>query len=175
MHYDNLDSRTRDFMRRELDMDVVAGRLHRSERLTTVGWQLFPDLLKEAVCFRDDTWLTRALQDFGVMNSQEYRRAPSGVVTLAKVPSNASQVLAEGEFNRFYARGLCARAVADEVSQVEVYRGRTSSTPRPESVALEGKRFLAAVLLEDLRRHIGVEPALKLATVNSGLTVRLVS
>ena len=62
------------------------------------------------------------------------------------------------------------------MDQVEVYRGKSVSQPRPESEALLGKRLSVKALLEDLRKSKGVEPALGLPHPgpNSGLTVRMV-
>lgn len=93
---------------------------------------------------------------------------------MAKVPVTAPDTLAEGEFNRFYARGLCARAIADGIPDVEVYRGKQVQRPRPESQSKIGNRINVKALLEDLRKSQGVEPALGLPPgPNSGLTVRL--
>lgn len=97
--------------------------------------------------------------------------------TFAKgVPVNASQTLAEGEFNRFYARGLCLRAVNEGHSQVRVYRAKDVASPRPASEAMIGMLLDAQALLEDLRQSSGVEPALGLPPgPNSGLSVELPS
>jgi len=76
-----------------------------------------------------------------------------------RVPKNAPQTLAEGEFNRYYIRGLCARAIAEGIDEVVVYRGKAVKDPRTESQAKIGKRFNARVLLRDLRNSTGVEPA----------------
>ncbi len=87
---------------------------------------------------------------------------------------NAHVVLAEGEFNRFYIRGLCARALAEGIDEVEVCRARTSALPRPLSEERIGKRLKAATLLEDLRKHAYVETALGVpGGANSGLSVRI--
>jgi len=39
---------------------------------------------------------------------------------------NAHEMLAEGEFNRFYIRALCARAIEDGLPEVTVYRAKRS-------------------------------------------------
>ena len=110
------------------------------------------------------------------MNAIEQRRKPKGGFTTTQIPVTAPDTLAEGEFNRFYARGLCTRAIEDGIQEVEVYRGKQVSQPRPESEAMIGKRLSARAILEDIRRSPGVEPALGLPPgPNSGLTVRLPS
>jgi hypothetical protein len=40
------------------------------------------------------------------------------------VPVTAADTLAEGEFNRFYLRGLCRRASAANMAEIEVYRAK---------------------------------------------------
>jgi hypothetical protein len=83
-------------------------------------------------------------------------------------------MLAEGEFNRYYCRGLCQRALEVGIEEVEVYRAKAVTTPRPESQRLIGRRLSARSLLNDLRTSQGVEPALGVPPgPNSGLSVRL--
>jgi hypothetical protein len=108
------------------------------------------------------------------MVATETRRKPSGGHTIAKVPVTAPLTLAEGEFNRFFARGLCLRATEDGIAELEVYRARESAQPRAESLLLIGTRLNAAALLEDLRASAGVDTAMRLPPgPNSGLSVRL--
>jgi hypothetical protein len=107
------------------------------------------------------------------MRTEEQRRKPKGGFTTAQVPYTAPDTLAEGEFNRFYARGLCVHVLASGGTEVEVYRGKEVQNPRPESQAMIGRRLPAQNLLDDLRTAQGVEPALGLPRgPNSGLTVR---
>lgn len=95
-----------------------------------------------------------------------------GVPYEKAVPSNAAELLAEGEFNRYYCRALCLRAIAEK-RNLTVYRGRQSDNPRPESEAWVGKQVDPNALLKDLRENTGGEPVMGLPSVNSGLTVRL--
>jgi hypothetical protein len=86
----------------------------------------------------------------------------------------AASTLAEGEFNRFYLRGIARRGL-EEGRDIEIYRGRASSNPRPESQALVGQHLSANALLDDLRAHIGVDSTLGLPPgPNSGLTGKLI-
>ena len=131
-------------------------------------------MLREAIERYDDDWLAVELHRRRHIKTHEQRRKRKGGVTVAKVPITASETLAEGEFNRFYARGLCARALADGIAEVEVYRRRAVAQPRPESQAKIGSKVPVKALLDDLRRSQGVEPALGIPPgPNSGLTVRL--
>ncbi|MCG8431014.1 MAG: hypothetical protein MJA29_07565, partial [Candidatus Omnitrophica bacterium] len=111
----------------------------------------------------------------GYMKDYEQRKKRGGGFTTAKVPITAPDTLSEGEFNRYYVRGLCVRVIEEGVNQVEVYRGIPVNQPRSESEALLGKRLSAEALLADLRESVGVEPALGLPPgPNSGLTIRMV-
>jgi hypothetical protein len=174
LQYQNLDAQTRPHMLSELNADQVAGRLYISPRLTESGAKGWSTLLSEAIASHNDEWLASEIRSRGFLKSHEERRKPKGGTTLAQVPSNAHETLAEGEFNRFYVRGLCLRASQENISQVIAYRARHSENPRPESEAIVGKAFSPAALLSDLRSSPGVEPALGVPPgPNSGLSVRL--
>ena len=169
LHYENLDEITRSFMLSEVDLDLSHEsheKPYMSKRLNEPGKQNYVYLLKEAIEHHDDAWLAQQLRSRGYMKDREQR---------GKVPVNAPDILSEGEFNRFYARGLCVRVIEEGMNQVEVYRGKLVSQPRPKSQAMLGKRLSAEALLKDLRESSGVEPALGLPSgPNSGLTVRMV-
>jgi len=142
--------------------------------LNYLGKTVWESLLREALQNQNDDWLANELLRRGCLATHETRRTPSGGTTIAKVPETACLTLAEGEFNRFYARGLCARAMAEGIQDVEVCRGKEVMQPRAVSQALIGKKVAAASLLADLRKSQGIEPALKIPPgPNSGLTVRL--
>lgn len=172
LHYENLDDRTRRFMKEEVELDASEGVLYVSSRLNPLGQQDFKRLLVEAVSEHDDGWLAEQLRYGDYLNPTLQRQTKKGTTT-QKMPSNAPDTLAEGEFNRFYIRGACRVALEDGIEEIEVYRGRASSRPRPGSEAMIGERLPAHVLLEDLRLSPGTEPALGFPGPNSGLTVRL--
>lgn len=176
LHYEHLDERTRHLMLKEADLDISQGTLYISSRLNEQGVTGYPALLRETIESHDDAWFANELRSRDYMTAFEQKRKPKGGFTTAQVPITAPNTLAEGEFNRFYVRGLCARAIEDGILEVEVYRGKEVNQPRPESEAMIGKRISAQRLLEDIRRSPGVEPALGLPPgPNTGLTVRLPS
>ena len=88
------------------------------------------------------------------------------------MPSNASTLLSQSEFNRYYIRAICLKAITAGEEFVTIYRARESSWSRPESEARIGAKILAKELLEDLRNSIGIEPKL-LPEINSGLSVEM--
>ena len=120
-------------------------------------------------------WLAVQLSAPGMFESDYVKATPSGGTTVARVPRTAPQTFAEGEFNRFYLRGLCLRAL-DEGKRIEAYRAKTVTAPRPASLMLVGTKFDPKRLLADLRAHQGIETALGLPVgPNSGLSGKLVS
>jgi len=174
LHYENLTEDVRAAMVHELKHDVENGTLYISSRLTTPGAEAWPELLQEAAEQHDDTWLASTLRAKSLIKTHEPRSKRNGSgFTIVKVPHNAAETLAEGEFNRLYIRGLCLHVLDLGGTEVEVYRGKDVKNPRPESEAMIGRRLPAQKLLDDLRASHGVEPALGLPSgPNSGLTVR---
>jgi hypothetical protein len=171
LELENLDSASREFMLAELDQDERNSSLYFSERLSPAGVAAYPELLREAIAQGDDRTFEVAIDEPGLFNATEtYMRL--GKPVTAKISQRARQTLAEGEFNRFFIRGLCALVCSQGGGEVEIYRARESSQARPESEALIGTKVDAAELLDDLRANIGRPPTL-LPFVNSGLSVRL--
>jgi len=159
MKYDCLDKTTRECMLTELERDIASGILYYGVNLTAAGKAKWPELLRRAIEKHDDQWLARQLAA-GIMNTAEMYKAV---------------MLAEGEFNRFYIRGLCVRTISEGGKAVLVCRAKSVVEPRPESSALVGKHVSAEALLQDLRTAQGKKPALGIPSgPNSGITVRLV-
>ena len=176
LKYENLDETTRSHMLCEVDLDISRDNIYMSPRLNGLGEENFVSLLKEAITHHDDAWLAKQLRSRNYMKEYEQRRKRGGGgTTNAKVPVNAPDMLSEGEFNRYYVRGLCIRVIEENMDEVEVYRGKEVNRPRPESQAKLGKKLPAKALLEDLRESVGVDTVLGLpAGPNSGLTIRMV-
>jgi hypothetical protein len=170
----NLDKQTRELMLEEVDYALLSNTLYISSRLSETGRRDYSPLLKEAIEKYDETWLAAKLAENGRLNANEQRRKPNGGYTIAKVPSNANQTLGAGEFNRFYARGLCQRAIAHSIPDLVVYRAKEVSRPRPESERLIGTSISPKALLADLRStDQEADTMLGIGNPNSGLSVRL--
>jgi hypothetical protein len=172
--YENLDPTTRRYALGELEQDLADGTFHNSERLRPSAVYEYQRLLRDAIRYYDDLWLEERASD--LLIESESRRTPSGGVTLAKVPRVAARMLAEQDFNRYYMRGVCLRAIDEGQQVVEVYRARLSVEPRPESAELEGRRILAWTVVNQLRGLASDEgeTTVRLGRTNSGLSVRLV-
>jgi hypothetical protein len=158
----------------ELDRDLEADALYRGKRLTDAGWAAYPGLLRDALASGDDATFAKSLGVAGYWLDQEQSTSSKGKVFFKKVPVNAHETLAEGEFNRFYLRGLCATAIAGNTPTIVVYRAKAVENPRLESEAQIGAVLDAHAVLADLREHTGVDTALGLPPgPNSGLSAHL--
>jgi hypothetical protein len=167
--FHDLDATTRNHM---LDEANLPDSIYISPRLTAIGKEDWPVLLREAIRSGTPESLAAKLGTNARLKTFEISQR-DGRPYEKKVPSNAAQLLAEGEFNRYYWRALCLRAIAEHRS-LTVYRGRHSDNPKPESEAWLGKKVEDPhAILKDLRKNIGGTPDKGLPSMNSGLTVRL--
>lgn len=167
LRYDNLDDSTREYMLAELKWDLEQDNLYFSVRLSPDGIEDWPDMLKTALAEGTDESLAMEIAKPGRLNLHDSRQGRP-----IKMNKMAHLTLGEGEFNRFYIRGVCRRAI-DEGRQVVAYRARFSSEPRSSSLAVDGKEFDPTLLLEDLRAHPGTEPQHGFPGPNSGMSIRL--
>ncbi len=174
LEYRNLDERTRTLMLEEIDRDSASGSLYLSDNLTPEGKAEYPDLLRAAAREGNDETLANEIR--GRLNAFEKPRKlkSGGLSKPPKMRRNAHEMLAEGEFNRFYIRALCRRAIDDGKPQLIVYRAKAVEKPRSTSEAMIGRALPAEDLLRDLRAHPGVDTALGLPPgPNSGLSAHL--
>jgi len=170
----NLDSQTRKFMVDEVELDIENNRLYFSQRFSSTGRIKYPELLKNAILEGNELTLANDLRTQNCFNFTETRNTKKGLIT-ARIPKNASEVFAEGEFNRFYIRALCRKVINDNTGQLEVYRAKQVLNPRIESEMMIGKIMDPIKLLDDLRTNIGVDTVLGLPSgPNSGLSIRVI-
>ena len=170
---EGLDRRTRELMLGEVDRDLAEGSLYESPRLTTAGAAAWEALFRAACQTGSDASLAASLGAPGGAYINAREPSPTSRTGDKAVPLTAATTMAEGEFNRFYIRAMCVRALEDGV-ELEIYRARASMNPDPESEAKIGQSPNSSALLDDLRSHQGVATALGLPPhPNSGLSVRL--
>src|SRR5262245_52526858 len=110
---ENLDERTRQLMLDEVEYDIAHNQLHISPFLSGQGQWDYPDLLRKAIKKGDDSMLVQDLQARRRIMRTLPRRTPKGGYMLVATVENAAEVLGEGEFNRYYIRGLARRAIED--------------------------------------------------------------
>lgn len=170
----DLDTRTRSCMLQELDWDEGRRSLYFGKRLSEAGLQRYPGMLRHAIESGDETSLALDLSGPGLLLTHEVAHTKAGEEYTKAVRHDANEVLAEGEFNRYYLRGLCRRAIEDGVSRLVVYRAKAVGVPRAESDAMVGTAIEVQSLLSDLREHPGTDTALGLPPgAGSGLSAHL--
>jgi hypothetical protein len=172
INYENLDDTTRNYSLEEIQM----GGHYISPRLTEEGQAAWPSLLEEAHKSHNDDWIAKEILSRGYMRSHEkYKR--QGVERVREINKpHAAQQLAEGEFNRYYIRGLCLRAKAAGKDSLIVYRGKHVSNPRPESEIKIGTSVPVDALLAMLRSNdfVSIDECIGVPSgPNSGLTCKL--
>lgn len=171
-HLIDLDERTRGLMLAELQRDIAESDLYSSPRLSPVGRSVYPNLLRDALETGTPESLTSALDSPRYFNPTEIRDAKGPSPIEARVPETAAQTLAEGEFNRYYLRALCRRAIEDGIQRLFIYRAKQVVEGRSESERRIGESIDPLRLLLDLRLRVetifGVPNG-----PNSGLSARL--
>ncbi|HJF32284.1 MAG TPA: hypothetical protein K8V56_11000 [Sporosarcina psychrophila] len=171
LNYIDLNKEVRELMITELNWDIETENVYISNRLTEKGKSEYTLLLNKAFSIGNDETLAKEFIHY--LKTTEERKTQKGI-SQVKVPSNAAQVLAEGEYNRYYIRGLCLKAITESISVLEVYRAKQSQNPRSDSEAKIGSIVNPQQLLQDLRKNPGIDTALGLPNgPNSGLSVRL--
>lgn len=174
LEYQNLDDRTRRCMLDELTDDLAAGRLYVDPRLSERGRADYERLLRAAIQRGTEASFADELRAHDRMRqTQQWERSRGGVST-TELPSTTPEVVAESEFHRFYARGLCRRALKEGIYTLVIYRAGAAASPRANSETMVGVRIDAGSLLEDLRTPPGGQPPRGLPQCHDpGLSVRL--
>lgn len=167
-NFSELTDEIRSLMSAEIELDNTKGLVYISDRLTSIGRVAYLPTLRRAVQNGDEVSLQDELEANNYFEAYEFARGKR-----SKVPSNAAQVLAQNEFNRYYIRAVCVKAIEVGQENVKVYRARQSSMSRPESELKIGRLINAKDLLLDLRNNIG-QPVTLLPEISSGLSVERV-
>ncbi len=169
----DLNERIRQLMLEEVDADSKSNCLYYSSKLSAQGRVDYLPLLRDTVLSGDETTFATALNEAGRLNSRQEPRFSNGTFSVPRMSSNAAEVLAEGEFNRFYIRAVCLRAIELNQETVIIYRASLANEPRWESEQLIGRQISASALLKDLRQIIGRTRTFKIPEPGSGLSVCL--
>jgi len=172
-NFHNLDhEEIRQIIHDEINYDIENKVVYYSKRFNENGQKNYLELLFNHTRTGSEQTLAEDLKSMNCFKEKE-DRITKGRTISASVPANAHLVFAEGEFNRFYIRAVCIKALKEN-KNVIVYRARSSENPREESELLIGKSVDPSKLLKDLRTNIGIDTALGLPHgPNSGLSVKL--
>ena len=171
-NFENLDDKTRNYMLEAIEDAENSGNLYFSTRFNDAGNKNWASLLKEAAREHYEHWLAYQLEAKNLMKGLEGSRTPSGGYTIKHVPHTAAETIAEGQFNRFYILGLCKRAKAENISELEVYRARESTQPRSQSQTIIGSKLSVDIIESQLTK---VSDSFKspLVKPNSGISVKI--
>lgn len=170
LYYENLDSVTRRYM---LD-EYYLGNHYQSKYLNDNGVIQWPNLLRTAICEHDDKWLEKELYENRLFRNKVYQRRGTKQILVSIDTKWHSQVLAEGEFNRYYLRGISKRAIEEGIPYLEIYRGKQVKTPRNESSHKIGQLIDPHRLLTELRKSDFVNGDIGIVSSGpgSGLTAK---
>jgi hypothetical protein len=165
--FENLNEKTRALMLRELDRDTALGILFFDNRLKEDSQDRYFDLLRKALEYGTPEAFSEAILGELLLKKTEARDLGEKQIR-AKISNIAHYNIGEGEFNRYYMRAICLIAIEDGLEDVDVYRAKQVSKPRPASAG----RMKAKELLDNLRTtNISVQASFP--GPNSGRSVRL--
>ena len=123
LYYYNLDDRTRQLMLEEMEYDIANNQLHISPFLSGQGQRDYPNLLRETIQGGTDESLAEKLRSHRrIARALPRRNKQKSGYLLASVPENAADIVAEGEFNRFYIRAVARRALEDGLREIRFAR-----------------------------------------------------
>lgn len=167
--YTKLDKRTRILMCEEITRAKESDNIYFSTRFNEIGRKHWIQLLKTAAEQFDEHWLAFQLEMSGSMTHLKPQKKPWNYI-LEYVPDGRVEMLATGQFNRFYMAAICCRAIEDDEISVIVYRAKQKRNPREESQILEGTFRDANDLLQELRDQ-GRSLQCEISKINSGLSI----
>lgn len=171
-NFENLDEKTRGYMLEAISEAEATGNTYSSTRFNDAGQKQWLPLLKEAAKEHDEHWLAYQLEAKGLMKDFEGAMTPSGGYTVKHIPHTAAETMAEGQFNRFYIIGLCKRAKAENISDLEIYRAKKSNAPRSQSEALIGTKITTDEVEAQLLKTSDSFKS-SLVKPNSGISMKL--
>lgn len=165
---------TRKFMMDEVAWGIENKELYYSARFKDIlqhtKWN---SLIAEAVELHNEHWLALQLKSNLMFKGFEVAKKPNRGHITKRVPDNAEEVQASGQFNRYYMLGLCQRAISEGKKNVEIYRAKNSILPRQDSIILIGQQKNVRDLIEELRPMRSSLQS-ELLQFSSGLSIKLI-
>jgi len=167
MNLENLDL-VRKYSLEEIENDIANDKIYISERLRKDKKQDYIELLKKQMENGDVDGFCKSIRP---LLADKYLSKSGRILS---VPSDAHLTLGEGEFNRFYIRGLCVYAIKQNIDYLQIYRSKSVTVSRFGSDEKIGQLISAKFALSDLRNNVGVDTILGIPSgPNSGLSLRL--
>lgn len=140
MNFEELDSKTREYMLSEFKKEEQGGKPYRSKRLSQLGLEKFPELMEKAIKEGNEVTLAKDLNDPSYWISSEISHSSKGNAFSKDIPNNAAIMLALSEFSTWYTRGLSKRLLEEGVEYCEAYRAESAKDPRCECTKWENQK-----------------------------------
>lgn len=166
----DLNEEIRNLMKEEVLLDLNKGNLSKSTRFNDEGNSRYSDILLKNIENGDEETLSQELA--GLFKTKEISHDKKGNIIEKDIPSDANEIFANTEFNRFYMRGLCVFALKNN-KDIEIYRAKESQNHRIESDNLLGSKIgntqETLTTLRDNKNYYSF-----IAKPNSGLSLKLI-
>jgi len=159
----DLNDGTRALMADEVTREAQTG-FRFSNWLTPVGQRDWERTIRNAIVCGNDATLAKDLGNGERLHKVVNYAAPRGGMTNFPLPQNAAEILAETEFNRYYACAICRLAIERGLDSVVVYRAKDVLRPRPDTRPLIGRHLDPALIIRRLEGAFDVVTALGLHT-----------
>jgi hypothetical protein len=171
--FPQLDERTRVLMVKEFALDDSSPKgVYRGRRLNSEGERIYLSAL--LVSLQEGTGISLQAQLEPVPGTLWVPEIINKIGRRSPTPYTAAQTLAEGEFNRYYMRAICRRALEEGDGTVTVRRAKLVEQSRPDDEVRVsvGDILDADAVLQDIRLHPGEDTALGMPRgPNSGLSL----
>ncbi|MGA7615367.1 MAG: hypothetical protein WBX15_09310 [Thermoanaerobaculia bacterium] len=144
--FEHLDEHTRQLMLLEFTADASVRALYFSPRLSVRGRIRYAVQMGTAIRNGTPDQLMVELNAPGILEESATSRRSRR--------SSAAARIAEEEFNRYYMRAVCRRALEEGIEAVEVSRSIHARIGRRRIEPVIGKLLPARSLLAELRSHL---------------------
>jgi len=138
MIFEELNTRTRNYMLEEFHTEQLSPAPYRPKVLTPQGEAAFIGIMEEHLAAGNEATLTAALSPprYWVETGTRYTR--HGPVSYFLPAAERARVFGLTEFNTWYVRGFCRSLMEEGVTECEVYRAENAYEPRGECLQIEG-------------------------------------
>ncbi|HXS35321.1 MAG TPA: hypothetical protein VN721_01360 [Flavipsychrobacter sp.] len=159
----DLNNEIRELMLNEILFDVSRKTFFYSPKFNNNGRNIYLSCLKEACAAGDEETLWASLESSDTFNKYE--------AFGKRVDAREARNFSQNEFNKYYIRALCVKAIELNKQKLEVYRAVPAKGKSPKVDLMIGSLLEPDKLLKDLRQNTGVLPAM-LPGLSAGLSIK---
>lgn len=137
--FEELDSKTRQYMKEEFEKEQKSNNPYISPRLSTEGQRVFSSLMIVAISSGDEETLKNELCKKQYFNdTEQYERNGERKERIINY-EQASEQLAFSEFNTWYVRGLTKKLIDEGIEKCQIYRVKQPKWEPAECSIHEGQ------------------------------------